>query len=122
MLRLPKRLKRVGSGEAAMAGGGPAKATCEAEVACRACNAGRARRHGIGRHNAASEGTRDPRAGAGSSGVDPGEGRGGAWRSVGPTKTLPRVTTEMSLHVLAYDFKRVMQIVGIVPLMEAMRA
>jgi transposase len=38
------------------------------------------------------------------------------------TKTLPRVSTEMSLHVLAYNFKRVMQIVGIVPLMQAMRA
>jgi hypothetical protein len=37
------------------------------------------------------------------------------------TKTLPRVSTEMSLHVLAYNFKRVMQIVGIVPLMQAMR-
>jgi transposase len=38
------------------------------------------------------------------------------------TKRLPRVSTEMSLHVLAYNFKRVMQIVGIVPLMQAMRA
>ena len=38
------------------------------------------------------------------------------------TKRLPRVSTEMSLHVLAYNFKRVMRIVGIVPLMQAMRA
>ena len=38
------------------------------------------------------------------------------------TKTLPRVRTEMSLHVLAYNLKRVMQILGIVPLMQAMRA
>jgi len=38
------------------------------------------------------------------------------------TKRLPRVSTEMSLHVLAYNLKRVMQIVGIVPLMHAMRA
>jgi hypothetical protein len=38
------------------------------------------------------------------------------------TKRLPRVSTEMSLHVLAYNLKRVMQIVGIGPLMQAMRA
>ena len=38
------------------------------------------------------------------------------------TKTLPRVSTEMSLHVLAYNLKRVMQIIGIVPLIQAMRA
>jgi hypothetical protein len=38
------------------------------------------------------------------------------------TKTLPRVSTEMSLHVLAYNLKRVMQILGILPLMQAMRA
>jgi transposase len=38
------------------------------------------------------------------------------------TKTLPRVGTEMSLHVLAYNLKRAMQIVGILPLMRAMRA
>lgn len=38
------------------------------------------------------------------------------------TKTLPRVSTEMSLHVLAYNLKRAMQIVGIRPLMQAMRA
>jgi transposase len=37
------------------------------------------------------------------------------------TKTLPRVSTEMSLHVLAYNLKRAMQLIGIVPLMEAMR-
>jgi transposase len=38
------------------------------------------------------------------------------------TKTLPRVSTEMSLHVLAYNLKRAMQIIGILPLMQAMRA
>lgn len=37
------------------------------------------------------------------------------------TKTLDRVSTEMSLHVLAYNLKRVMQILGIGPLLEAMR-
>jgi hypothetical protein len=34
------------------------------------------------------------------------------------TKRLPRVSTETSLHVLAHNLKRVMQIVGIVPLMQ----
>ena len=38
------------------------------------------------------------------------------------TKTLGRVSTEMSLHVLAYNLKRVMKVLGVVPLMEAMRA
>ena len=38
------------------------------------------------------------------------------------TKRLPRVSTEMSLHVLAYNLKRVMRIMGIRPLMQAMRA
>ena len=38
------------------------------------------------------------------------------------TKTLPRVSTEMSLHVLAYNMKRAMQILGIVPLMAEIRA
>ena len=38
------------------------------------------------------------------------------------TKTLPRVSTEMSLHVLAYNLKRAMQIIGIVPLMRAIKA
>src|SRR5579864_615314 len=38
------------------------------------------------------------------------------------TKRLPRVRTEMSLHVLAYNLKRVMRIVGIGPLMQAIRA
>ena len=37
-------------------------------------------------------------------------------------KTLPRVATEMELHVLAYNLTRVMNIVGIQPLMAAMRA
>jgi Transposase DDE domain len=38
------------------------------------------------------------------------------------TRTIPRVSTEMSLHVLAYNMKRAMQILGIAPLMAAMRA
>jgi hypothetical protein len=37
------------------------------------------------------------------------------------TKTLPRVSTEMSLHVLAYNLKRAMQIVDVGPLTQAMR-
>ena len=37
-------------------------------------------------------------------------------------KTLKRVGTEMALHVLAYDLKRVMNIIGIHPLIAAMRA
>ena len=38
------------------------------------------------------------------------------------TKTLKRVSTEMSLHVLAYNLKRVMNIMGILPLIEAIEA
>jgi hypothetical protein len=38
------------------------------------------------------------------------------------TKTLPRVRTEMSLQVLAYNLKRVIQILGVQPLIAAMRA
>ena len=38
------------------------------------------------------------------------------------TKTLARVRTEMSLHVLAYNLKRVMRILGIGELMRAMSA
>ncbi len=37
-------------------------------------------------------------------------------------KTLKRVATEMALHVLAYNLKRVMTIIGIAPLIAAMRA
>jgi hypothetical protein len=37
-------------------------------------------------------------------------------------KRLRNVSTEMSLHVLAYNLKRAMQIVGVVPLRQAMRA
>ncbi len=37
-------------------------------------------------------------------------------------KTLKRVGTEMALHVLAYNLKRVMNIIGISPLIEAMSA
>jgi len=45
---------------------------------------------------------------------------------LGPThfqmRTLKHVGTEMSLHVLAYNLKRMLQMFGAVPLMEAMRA
>jgi transposase len=37
-------------------------------------------------------------------------------------KTLPRVASEMALHVLAYNLTRVMNMMGIGPLMAAMRA
>src|ERR1700733_3727946 len=37
-------------------------------------------------------------------------------------KTLPRVASEMALHVLAYNLTRVMNLMGIQPLMAAMRA
>src|SRR5271165_4986415 len=37
-------------------------------------------------------------------------------------KTLPRVASEMALHVLAYNLTRVMNIMGIQPLLTAMRA
>jgi transposase len=37
-------------------------------------------------------------------------------------KTLPRVASEMALHVLAYNLTRVMNIMDIRPLMAAMRA
>ncbi len=38
------------------------------------------------------------------------------------TKTLKRVSTEMSLHVLAYNMKRVIVTMGVEPLMEPIRA
>ena len=38
------------------------------------------------------------------------------------TRTLDRVSTEMSLHVLAYNLKRVMNIHGARPIIEAIRA
>jgi transposase len=37
-------------------------------------------------------------------------------------KTLPRAASEMALHVLAYNLTRVMNIMGIQPLMAAIRA
>ena len=37
-------------------------------------------------------------------------------------KTLERVSTEMSLHVLAYNLKRVINILGTGALIEAMQA
>ena len=38
------------------------------------------------------------------------------------TKTLPKVATEMSLSVLAYNLTRVMNIVGVKPLIAAIGA
>ena len=38
------------------------------------------------------------------------------------TKTLPRVATEMSLQVLAYNLKRVIKILGAGSLMAAIKA
>jgi transposase len=38
------------------------------------------------------------------------------------TRTLDKVRTEMSLHVLAYNLKRMIQIFGVGPLLEAIRA
>jgi hypothetical protein len=38
------------------------------------------------------------------------------------TRTLPRVRTEMSLQVLAYNLKRAIKIIGVGPLIAAMRA
>lgn len=37
-------------------------------------------------------------------------------------KTLPHVRTEMSLRVLAYNFKRVMNILGLDGMLQAIRA
>ncbi len=37
------------------------------------------------------------------------------------TRTLPNVSTEMSLHVLAYNLKRVMRILGIRKTVKAIR-
>jgi Transposase DDE domain len=37
-------------------------------------------------------------------------------------RTLKNVSTEMALHVLAYNMKRVMSILGVGELMEAIRA
>ena len=37
-------------------------------------------------------------------------------------KTLDHVSTEMSVHVLAYNLKRVMKILGVGPLVQAMNA
>jgi hypothetical protein len=37
-------------------------------------------------------------------------------------KRLPKVANEMALHVLAYNLTRVMNIVGVKPLMAAIRA
>jgi len=38
------------------------------------------------------------------------------------TKTIERVSTEMSLHVLAYNMKRVIKLIGSEMAMKAMRA
>jgi transposase len=36
-------------------------------------------------------------------------------------KTLPKVATEMALHVLAYNLTRVLNIFGVEPIMAAVR-
>ena len=36
------------------------------------------------------------------------------------TKTLPKVKTELSLHVLAYNLKRMIKLVGVQPLIAVM--
>jgi hypothetical protein len=38
------------------------------------------------------------------------------------TRTLKRVRTEMSLHVFAYNMKRVIAIIGVGPLLQVIRA
>ena len=38
-----------------------------------------------------------------------------------PSRTLDKVRTEMSLHVLAYNLKRMITIFGVGPLMAAIR-
>ena len=38
------------------------------------------------------------------------------------TKTLAKVKTEMSLHILAYNIKRMIQMFGILPLIKVIRA
>jgi hypothetical protein len=38
------------------------------------------------------------------------------------TRTLEKVRTEMSLHVLAYNMKRMIRIFGVAPLLEAISA
>ena len=38
------------------------------------------------------------------------------------TKTLPKDRTELSLHVLAYNLKRMIQLLGVRPLIAAIRA
>jgi Transposase DDE domain len=37
-------------------------------------------------------------------------------------KRLPKVATEMALHVLAYNLTRVMNLIGVQPLLVAMKA
>jgi hypothetical protein len=36
------------------------------------------------------------------------------------TRTLPRVSTEMSLHILAYNLKRALNVLGVKPLLAAL--
>jgi Transposase DDE domain len=38
------------------------------------------------------------------------------------TKTIEKVRTEMSLHVLAYNIKRLIQMFGVSPLIDAIKA
>ena len=59
----------------------------------------------------------------------PADRRAPVWHHQGPdgldpllTRTLKRVSTEMSLHILAYNIKRVIAIIGVGPLLQAIRA
>ncbi len=44
------------------------------------------------------------------------------WSTHFLTRTLDKVRTEMSLHILAYNLKRMIQIFGVTPLLQAVRA
>ena len=66
---------------------------------------------------------------AGTDARPPGDGRASLWHDqildgidALPDPGLPSVSTEMSLHVLAYNLKRMMNIFGVKPLIEAIQA
>ena len=66
---------------------------------------------------------------SGCDAYSPRDGRASVWYAEdadGAThflmKTLPKVATEMALHVLAYNLTRVTNILGIKPLLAAIRA
>jgi hypothetical protein len=53
---------------------------------------------------------------------NPGDEIGGSGGLAVLRRTLPRVASEMALHVLAYNLTRVMNIIGVQPLITAIRA